>query len=337
MRRTRSALALMLLVSLLWAGLPLPVLAQGGTVLAVDPAQSSVEVNGQREIHLLVTDADNLNAFDVQVEYDSGLLSLAKWEFGDLLSNLAVVKRDDLPGSFRLVATQLATPGVSGDGVLLKLFFRGEQTGSSAITITKAEFARSEGGLSLPELEHGSITVIPAQPTATATRTPTATATLAPTVAATLTPTATPTATRTATLAPSATATATRTISPTVAGTQAVTLTPAATITATGAAVTLAPTGPAGTFTTPVGGTDVPTPAATQPEPTRAAAEEGEALPGTTGQEGGSNASGGNGYILQKARGSGPTTTGVILFFAGLLTIIAAAVVYSTRKTGLED
>jgi len=41
-------LALILLVSLLMAALALPVMAQGGTVLAVDPAQASVEVNGQR-------------------------------------------------------------------------------------------------------------------------------------------------------------------------------------------------------------------------------------------------------------------------------------------------
>ncbi len=321
--RPRLALALMLLVWLLLAGLPMPVLGQGGTVLAVDPAQASVEVNGQREIHLLVTGADNLNAFDVQVEYDANLLSLAKWEFGDLLSNLAVVKRDDLPGSFRLVATQLATPGVSGDGVLLKLFFSGEQTGTSAITITKAEFARSEGGLSLPQLEHGSMTVIPAQPTATATRTPTATATLAPTATATRTPTATPTATRTATLPPTATATTTK----------AATATLAATPTAAGAAVTLAPTGtvggvntPVGTPTSPVVGTEEVAPTA-QPEPTRAA-EGGAALPGTTGSGG----SGGSGYILQKTRGSGPTATGVILFIAGLLAIGAAAAIYATRK-----
>ena len=325
--RPRLALALMLLVWLLLAGLPMPVLAQGGTVLAVDPAQASVPVNGQREIHLLVTGADNLNAFDVQVEYDANLLSLAKWEFGDLLSNLAVVKRDDLPGSFRLVATQLATPGVSGDGVLLKLFFSGEQTGTSAITITKAEFARSEGGLSLPQLEHGSMTVIPAQPTATATRTPTATTTLAPTATATRTPTATPTATRTATLPPTATATATK----------AATATLAATPTAAGAAVTLAPIGTVGGASTavgtpgaPVGGTEEVAPTA-QPEPTRAA-EGGEGLPGTTGQGGASGSGGGSGYILQKTRGSGPTATGVILFFAGLLAIGAAAAIYSTRK-----
>lgn len=328
------ALALILLVSLLLVVLPLPVLAQGGTVLAVDPAQASVEVNGQREIHLLVTDADNLNAFDVQVEYDSALLTLTKWEFGDLLSNLAVVKRDDLPGSFRLVATQLAMPGVSGDGVLLKLFFSGKLTGSSAITITKAEFARSEGGLSLPELEHGSMTVIPAQPTATPTCTPTATSTLAPTVTATLAPTATPTATRTATLLPTATASATK----------AATSTPAATQTAGGVAATLVPTGfagvtatPGGVSTTPVVGTDKPTPAPTQPEPTRAAAEGGETMPGAPGEGNPPNSAGGGAYILRKSSESRPSTVGVILFIIGLLTIGAAAVVYSTRKTRLEE
>ena len=324
-RFLRLGLALILLVSLLLAGLPLPVLGQGGTVLAVDPPQSSVEVNGQREIHLLVSGADNLNAFDVQVEYDSALLSLVKWEFGDFLSNLAVVKRDDLPGSFRLVATQLATPGVSGDGVLLKLFFSGKLTGSSAITITKAEFARSEGGLSLPELEHGSMTILPAQATATPTRTPTATATMTPTPTATLAPTASLTATLAATATATATTIATQAASSTPVGTQAATS-------------TLAPTGYSGGESTPfnppgtsVGGTE-DTALTAQSEPTRAEAEGGEMLPGTTGQGGASGSSGGGGYILEKTRGSGPTTTGVILFFAGLLAIGAAAVVYSARK-----
>jgi len=318
-------LALILLVSLLMAALALPVMAQGGTVLAVDPAQASVEVNGQREISLLVTDADNLNAFDVQVEYDSGLLTLVKWEFGDFLSNLAVVKRDDLPGSFRLVATQLATPGVSGDGVLFKLTFSGKLTGSSAITITKAEFARSEGGLSLPELEHGSMTIIPAQATATPTRTPTATATLAPTPTATLAPTASLTATLAATATATATTIATQAASSTPVGTQAATSTPATTRTIEGTTATPAPTGSAEE-------TGEPTPTATQPEPTQAEIESNEVTAGTIGQGGSSGSSGGSGYILEKTRGSGPTTTGVILFFAGLLAIGAAAVVYSARK-----
>ncbi len=312
-RRPRFGLTLLLLISLLLAGLTLPVLAQGGTILAVDPAQTSVEVNGQREISLLVTDADNLNAFDVQVEYNGNLLTLVKWEFGDLLSNLAVVKRDDLPGSFRLVATQLATPGVSGDGVLFKLTFKGKLEGSSTITITKAEFARSEGGLSLPELENGNINVIPAQPTAVPTQTATATATLAPTATATLAPTATSRATQTATVMPTATATeakaATSTTAPTRTG---------------GSTATLAPV-------TAVEETSEPTPAPTQAEPTRAEIETIEAMAGPAGEGHSTDSSGGSGYLLQKSSRSSVSTFGIILFITGLLAI-GAAVVYSTRK-----
>lgn len=314
--RPRLGLAFLLLVSLLLAALPLPVLGQGGTVLAVDPAQASVEVNGEREITLLVTDADNLNAFDVQVEYDPDRLSLSKWAFGDLLSNLAVVKRDDLPGSFRLVATQLATPGVSGDGVLLKLTFRGKLEGSSAITITKAEFARSEGGLSLPELEHGSMTIIAAQPTATLTHTPTAT--LVPTATATKAATATPTATRTATALPTATQVASATPVPTNTTVGAVQTTQAATATAgsTGA----------------LGATGEPTSDPTQAEPAQATSEGGGIVAATTGQNNPPGSASGNGYFLQRNSQNSANTVLVILFITGLFAIGAAAFIYTNRK-----
>ncbi|MEL7626570.1 MAG: hypothetical protein AAGU15_06900 [Anaerolineaceae bacterium] len=317
-RIPRLGLALLLLVSLLLTALPLPVLAQGGTVLAVDPAQASVEVNGQREIALLVTDADNLNAFDVQVEYNGDLLSLVKWEFGDLLSNLAVVKRDDLPGSFRLVATQLATPGVSGDGVLLKLFFKGKLEGSSAIMITKAEFARSEGGLSLPELQNGNITIIPAQPTATLTHTPTVTATLTPTATSTIQPSATVTATKTVTLAPTATKAPSATPAPTrTAGVGQTAAAPTATQSAVGGAST----------------TNEPTPASTQGQPSQATDESGGIMAATAGNSASSaNSTGGNGYFLQRSSRNNLNAGVVILFIFGLFAIGAAVVIYYRRK-----
>jgi len=316
-------LALLLLVSLLLAALPLPVLGQGSTVLAVDPAQASVEVNGQREIALLVTDADNLNAFDVQVEYNGDLLTLAKWEFGDLLSNLAVVKRDDLPGSFRLVATQLATPGVSGDGVLLKLTFSGKLTGSSAIMITKAEFARSEGGLSLPELQNGNITIIPAQPTATLTHTPTVTATLTPTATSTIQPSATVTATKTVTLAPTATKAASATPAPTrTAGVGQTTSAPTATQSAVGGVST----------------TNEPTPAPTQGQSAQATDEGGGIMAQTAGNPASpANSVGGNGYFLQRSSRNNLNAGVVILFIFGLFAIGAAVVIcYRRKKPGLK-
>lgn len=310
----RLGLALLLLVSLLLTALPLPVLAQGGTVLAVDPAQASVEVNGQREISLLVSGAVSLNAFDVQVEYDAALLSLSKWEFGDLLSNLAVVKRDDLPGSFRLVATQLATAGVSGDGVLLKLTFSGKLEGSSAINITKAEFARSEGGLSLPELQQGRLSVIPAKPTATSTPVPTATSTPAPTATATPRP-----ATATATRQPP-TATATSTIRATEQ--PLATTAPTEAANAAGQPPQTDPDQPEAAKTT--------APSATAPA--RATAESGETVAVVAGEGRPPQGGSGGGYFLNRRSSSALNSTGIILFIAGLLAVGIAAGLYSKRK-----
>ena len=325
MRRCpRLGVALTLWLSLLllpfaWQGLfapAAPVRAQGATLLSVEPAQASVEVNGEREIGLLVSGAVSLNAFDVQVEYDANLLSLSKWEFGDLLSNLAVVKRDDLPGSFRLVATQLATPGVSGDGVLLKLTFSGKLQGSSAITITKAEFARSEGGLSLPELQNGRMNILPASPTATPTAVPTATATTAPTATATQKP---PTAT--ATRQPP-TAAPTNTVRPTERPLE--TADPTSTGSASGAAQA--------TQTDPDQPEAAETAAASATLPARAPAESGEAVAVVADEgrppEGGS----GGGYFLNRRSSSALNSTGIILFIAGLLAVGIAAGVYSKRK-----
>ena len=323
----RLGLALTLGMSLLGlAGFALAgsVLAQAGTVLAVEPAQANVEVNGKREIQLYVTAADNLNAFDVQVEYDGSLLSLAKWEFGDLLSNLAVVKRDDLSGSFRLVATQLATPGVSGDGVLLKLTFSGKQTGTSSIMITKAEFAASLGGLSLPERQNGSLTVVPATPT----RTPTFTATFLPTSTATNLPSATAVPTNTATLVPTAmTGTATSlspTPSPTTQGEQSGL--------ATGTAVPQKP----GEATSQAEQTKESETQPTEQTPQALAAiEEGE--PGAPAEQSSANGAGsglvkGEGYFLERSNRGNLRSVVMVLSIIGSLACIAAIVLYLRKR-----
>jgi LPXTG-motif cell wall-anchored protein len=184
----------------------LPVWAQAGTVLSVNPPQSNVAVAATTQVSLIVTNGVNTNAFDVIVTYDANLLSLAGWSHGGYLSNLAVVKKVDEPGTFRLVCTQLATAPVSGDGILLNLVFRGENMGISAITITKADFAGSGSSLTQPEVVNGSVTVITGAaftPTVTqtslATATYTMTASLTPVIPATSTSTKaqTPTQSRT--------------------------------------------------------------------------------------------------------------------------------------------
>jgi len=187
-------------VSLLMAALAGPAGAQSAARLTVTPPSSQVPVGSDLLIELTVTNGVDVNAFDLTVTYDPGVLTLNSWAHGGYLKNLAVVSEVNQPGSLRLAATQLASPPVSGDGVLLKLNFRAAAAGASPVTIARAEFASSTGAKIEPERVDGTVTAVSA-PTFTATATATATATRTPTPTATLT--ATPT--RTWTTVPSAT------------------------------------------------------------------------------------------------------------------------------------
>lgn len=174
-----------------------PLSAQANTVLSVSPANTNVGLNTQVILDLILTDAVNVNAFDIIVEYDDAFLRLDGWASGGFLSNLAVVVKTDNPGYFRLVCTQLATPPASGNGSLVRLTFYGLALGQSDISLSKGEFADSQGIKTNAVLEAGRVFVVAeAQPsftpTATSTQPPpgsTATFTLTPTRTATLTQT----------------------------------------------------------------------------------------------------------------------------------------------------
>ena len=190
--QSRMFFAILLAVILLFSARTLITSAQTETVIAIDPESSQVPIASQVQIDLSVANGLNINAFDVIIEYDADYLQLEGWVNGDMLSNLAVVKKVDDPGLFRLVCTQLATPPVSGDGTLITLIFYTEALGTTNLEITKAEFADSSGNLSLPLRQGGSITI---ENTPTPTRTATLTATLTSTATQTLPVTATSTST----------------------------------------------------------------------------------------------------------------------------------------------
>ncbi len=171
-----------------------PVNAQNTTTLSASPVISQVMLNSQVSLDLMLTDAVNVNAFDVIVEYDDALLRLDGWANGGFLSNLAVVVKTDNPGYFRLFCTQLATPPVSGNGSLIRLTFSGLALGNSDIAITKGELADSQGQKTDPTLEGGRVSVVATTvpsltPTATLTQPPpNSSPTYTPTPSATLPP-----------------------------------------------------------------------------------------------------------------------------------------------------
>ena len=214
-------------LSLLIASLAAPARAQGGTLVTVQPPVTQVPVGSDLAIELIIVGGVNLNAFDVSIAYDPSLLVLKRWSHGGYFTNLAVVSEVNQPGSLRLAATQLASPPVSGDGVLLVLTFTALAPGVTNVTIDHAEFADPFGNKVIPELAHGTVTAVSAPtytltptftrtPTVTATRTSTPTATFTPSFSATARATSTPTATTTSgVLAPTVTRPSTRTGAPT--------------------------------------------------------------------------------------------------------------------------
>ncbi len=191
----------LLLLGMLLAGWNGSVTAQNNTILYVSPTTSEMGLNSQKSFDLILSDAVNVNAFDVIVEYDDAVLRLDGWANGGFLSNLAVVVKTDNPGYFRLVCTQLATPPVSGNGTLIRLSFTGVGVGRTDIALTKGELADSQGN-NTDVVLGGARVDVSSQIEPTLTATPTVTRTQPPVV---LTPTQTATAPAFPTLAPSPT------------------------------------------------------------------------------------------------------------------------------------
>lgn len=133
--------------------------AQSTTTLAINPTMVTTGVNQSFSIDLVMHDGLNLNAYDIILEYDPSMMTLTQWNHGSYMSNLAVVFRTQEAGYFRLVCTQLATPGVSGNGVLLKLTFNAHLPGTSEIVLSGAEFADSGGELVLPTRVNGQVQI----------------------------------------------------------------------------------------------------------------------------------------------------------------------------------
>lgn len=173
-----SLLLAVVLTSALFGGAS----AQAGFALSINPPRTETAVGGQAAVSVVVSDAVNLNAFDIELTYDPQVLTLTNWGFGSFLTQLAQVVLENEPGRFHLVATQLAQPGKTGSGALIELRFTGLKPGESALTLTKGELAEPQGALSYPSRNGGVVRVeasATAAPTPTRTPNPTPTATLA--------------------------------------------------------------------------------------------------------------------------------------------------------------
>lgn len=132
--------------------------AQTGAHISVLPAQTTVDlsIGSTALVQIYVDDVEDLNAFEIKLEYDKNVLTLTSWSHGGILKNLFnIIPPVNNPGFLQIAVTQLATPGYTGDGVLLNLNFKAIAEGSTPITITKADLARSTGPLLSRTIHNG--------------------------------------------------------------------------------------------------------------------------------------------------------------------------------------
>ncbi len=168
--------------------------AADSALLWIDPPSQSLPAGNQAQVVIAIRNAEEVNAFDVLITYDSAILGLFSWSHGGFFQNLSCLDQSIQPGRIQLACTQVARPAVSGDGVLLTLVFDALAGGTSQVRIAEGVFANRLGVKSFPERQHGSVQVqsLPTfthTPTSTPTQTPTRTPT--PTMTATRTPTST--------------------------------------------------------------------------------------------------------------------------------------------------
>lgn len=189
---------LVFLVSLFQAN---PIQAQSSTRAVISPGTSTISVGNSVTVNLNLMDGVDINAFDVEISYDPTIVSLDSWSTGGYLSNLAKVYETNVPGSLRLVFTQLATAGANGSGTLLSFTFIGQAAGTSPVSISSIQLSNTSAE-SVPVSASGGEIIVEAPVVRTSTGTPTSTQTAPAQATHTVTPTQTFVPTHTHTVTP---------------------------------------------------------------------------------------------------------------------------------------
>ncbi|MDY0018764.1 MAG: LysM peptidoglycan-binding domain-containing protein [Anaerolineae bacterium] len=202
-------ITLLFVIGTLLSGLP--VNAQG-TVVRVAPAAATVVQGATVAVTIQIDNVSNLFGAEVHLTFDPALIEVVDADVntagtqighGGFLSPDFVARNEvnQAAGTIDYAISQMPDhAAATGSGVLATITFRGKSAGSSAVAITTALLADSNGAGITAATVNGTIQVTASGDTATVTPTPTAT----PEPYLTPTPTPTPylTPTPTATLHP---------------------------------------------------------------------------------------------------------------------------------------
>ncbi len=120
-----------------------PASGQTTASISIEPAQSNIYLNSTNlvTVEVWVRDVVNINTFDITFHYDPSIVQLDSWEHGGILTNLFQLRNvhDPIAGTLRLSFVQQGGAGYTGNGVLLRLTFRGIEFGESFLTMSPAQ------------------------------------------------------------------------------------------------------------------------------------------------------------------------------------------------------
>ncbi|OGM63021.1 hypothetical protein A2961_00910 [Candidatus Woesebacteria bacterium RIFCSPLOWO2_01_FULL_39_21] len=186
--------------------------AQTGSTVSVQPATQTKTHPSTVTVNINITNAQNLGAFDIILNYSSSLL---KFETVSVNSNFmrgpgsggsyrTVTPTGPIPtvptgsfmfGAFTMDTTGLGLQGPSGNGTLATITFSTVgANGTSNITLSTVDIYDINGSLQTRSVQSGSVTVVGGSgtPAPTPTPTPTSTPSGSPTPTSTVKPTKTP-------------------------------------------------------------------------------------------------------------------------------------------------
>lgn len=135
-------------------------LYEGRIYFSPDPSYIYMDGSNRVAIDIKIEDVTLINAFDVEVTFDPSKVSIHSWQTGNFLDNYSCFKQEQRDDSLWLACVQLGGSGHTGGGVLFRMIFNGVAEGITALQFTRAELAKTDTQLVLPEKSHGTLNVV---------------------------------------------------------------------------------------------------------------------------------------------------------------------------------
>ncbi len=135
--------------------------AQPGTIVKIDPPNSTLQVGATTVANVRIENVSNLAGAEVHLTYNSSLLEVQQIEAGGFPSPDFVAQSKYGNGTVDYAIAQMPKDHkpVSGSGILIKITFVGRGNGTSALESKSVILADATGKAIVTTAENASITV----------------------------------------------------------------------------------------------------------------------------------------------------------------------------------